>query len=567
MSSGKGWFESDSDYRDRMEREANERTIEDATGSTPSRGWFESDDNYSDRISREANEQTVESATGAKPSRGWFESEENYSARVDREANERIVEMSGGSRPTKGLFESDDNYETRVRQEANEATIKTSTGNAQSKGLFESDYEYRQRIDREANEYRASSGGNGTYGGRGGGYSGGGYGSYSGGSSSSSGGGFVIWVIVGVMVLFVISMIGSSIEDSPQDRGTERRLTPLPQDQPYVARPLQPAPPPAPIFDKLGTTTYRHVQSGTYLYNLPFVPPAQQAQVQQYCDSVEWKGFTDWRAPSRSDVSAFVEALRRNRAGGMKFFGTNSCSEDGWNEYIWLSDSYWDGTDVLGLALHCPTLMVRQRLPTRRGGVFCTRGGTSELDTLPAESTTRALQKELMRLNCRPGPVDGIIGQKTLSAVRAFSDANERHFSGTIDVMMRSVLAAARQIGAKPCEEAYGMIGTWNGQGSCNSLFNRSQTMRLEIVSQSENGISGLWRDSVGWTGAMEITISGTTLSALKTTTAGTDAEGVSKTITPMKRSGTGEMFEDRQTMLMTFSELLHTCTFKFSKL
>jgi hypothetical protein len=52
MSSDQGWFESDEDYARRVAREANERTIEDASGSGPSQGWLESDDEYEARITK-----------------------------------------------------------------------------------------------------------------------------------------------------------------------------------------------------------------------------------------------------------------------------------------------------------------------------------------------------------------------------------------------------------------------------------------------------------------------------------------------------------------------------------
>ena len=60
MSPKQGWFESDEDYRSRVAREADERTIEDSTGSAPLPGWFESDDSYRERIAREANEHRIE---------------------------------------------------------------------------------------------------------------------------------------------------------------------------------------------------------------------------------------------------------------------------------------------------------------------------------------------------------------------------------------------------------------------------------------------------------------------------------------------------------------------------
>ena len=155
MSSGQGFFESDDDYRDRVAREADERTIEESTGSAPSRGFFESDDEYRDRISQEANERRIEDSTGSSPSKGWIESDEDYRDRIAREANERTIEDSTGTTPSRGWFESEGDYDIRVRREANEQII-TGSGASPSRGLFESDHDYRSRIAHEARQVRSS---------------------------------------------------------------------------------------------------------------------------------------------------------------------------------------------------------------------------------------------------------------------------------------------------------------------------------------------------------------------------------------------------------------------------
>jgi hypothetical protein len=118
MSSNQGLFESDDDYRSRVAQEANERRIEDSTGSAPSQGLFESHDSYSARIAQEANERTIEDATGSSPSQGFFESDNDYDTRVRREANEQIVKGGAGSNPTQGFFEGDHEYRSRIAHEA-----------------------------------------------------------------------------------------------------------------------------------------------------------------------------------------------------------------------------------------------------------------------------------------------------------------------------------------------------------------------------------------------------------------------------------------------------------------
>ena len=155
MSSDQGWFESDEAYQRRLADEADERTIENASGSAPSQGWFESDDSYRDRVSREANEYRIEEATGDAPSQGWFESDNDYRDRIEQEANERTVEDLNGSAPSKGWFESDDDYRVRVRREANESIIENGEGESPRQGWFEGDHAYRSRVAHEARRVRA----------------------------------------------------------------------------------------------------------------------------------------------------------------------------------------------------------------------------------------------------------------------------------------------------------------------------------------------------------------------------------------------------------------------------
>lgn len=151
MAPTQGWFESNEAYRSRVEKEANEKTIERSSGSSPSQGFFESDGAYRDRISREANEARIQSASGSAPSQGFFESDAGYRARIEREANERTVERSAGSAPRQGFFEGRDAYEVRVRREANEHILRES-GSSPRQGFFEGDHAYRSRVAHEARE-------------------------------------------------------------------------------------------------------------------------------------------------------------------------------------------------------------------------------------------------------------------------------------------------------------------------------------------------------------------------------------------------------------------------------
>lgn len=154
MGSGQGWFESDSDYRDRSERESNERIIADSTGTAPKQSWFEGDASYASRIADEASERTIESNTGSAPRQGWFESSDDYRSRIEHEANVSSVSRISGETPRQGCFEGDDSFNTRMRQEANEQYLADS-GQSARQGLFEGDYAYRQRINQDANKVRA----------------------------------------------------------------------------------------------------------------------------------------------------------------------------------------------------------------------------------------------------------------------------------------------------------------------------------------------------------------------------------------------------------------------------
>lgn len=218
MSSGQGWFESDDDYRSRVAQEANEHTIENSTGSAPSRGWFESEENYGDRIAQEANEHRIEDSTGSAPSQGWFESSESYSDRIAQEANERTIEDSTGSAPSQGWFESANDYDTRIRKEANEQIVEGGVGSAPKQGWFEGNHDYRSRVAHEAREVKArersksstSSGSDSlsTYNENESGAS-------SGGTSSDSSGGVILAVVVGLAFAALLSGKHSDPQSAP----------------------------------------------------------------------------------------------------------------------------------------------------------------------------------------------------------------------------------------------------------------------------------------------------------------------------------------------------------------
>ena len=152
MAPEQGFFESDEHYRDRTSREANERVIQDSTGSAPSQGFFEGDDHYRDRIAREASERIIQDSTGSAPRQGFFEGDDHYRDRIAREANEETIRASRGSPSRQGFFESDTAYDTRVRKEANESLVGDIAGTSPKQRWFESDYEYRRRLAHEARE-------------------------------------------------------------------------------------------------------------------------------------------------------------------------------------------------------------------------------------------------------------------------------------------------------------------------------------------------------------------------------------------------------------------------------
>jgi hypothetical protein len=158
MNSRQRWFEDDEEFRRRIAEEADERTIELASGSSPSPGWLESPDDYRTRIRTEANEYRIEGTTGAAPSPGWLESTADYQNRIEQEANEGSIEKLTGSAPSPGWFESEESYRIRIRQEANEIIVEKGEGTSPRQAWFESDHDYRSRIAHEARQSRAEAG-------------------------------------------------------------------------------------------------------------------------------------------------------------------------------------------------------------------------------------------------------------------------------------------------------------------------------------------------------------------------------------------------------------------------
>lgn len=156
MSPKQGWLESDEDFRHRVAQEADERTIQNSSGSAPNKGWFESDQDYRDRVAQEANEHRVKDSSGDAPSRGWIEGEDSYRERIAQEANERTIEDATGSTPAQGWFESDSDYDVRIRREANEHIVIGGAGSSPKQGWFEGDHDYRSRVAHKAREVRAS---------------------------------------------------------------------------------------------------------------------------------------------------------------------------------------------------------------------------------------------------------------------------------------------------------------------------------------------------------------------------------------------------------------------------
>lgn len=154
---GRGWFESDEEYRARITREDYESTIEQSTGLKPKQGWFESEDDYASRIKDEANEAIIENINGDPPSQGWFESDFDYRARITTEAHEAIIEQSRGREPKQGWFETDLDYQQRVRREAYVERITEATGKAPRRGWFESDRDFGDRVSVGAREATGSA--------------------------------------------------------------------------------------------------------------------------------------------------------------------------------------------------------------------------------------------------------------------------------------------------------------------------------------------------------------------------------------------------------------------------
>jgi len=154
--SSQGFFEGDSEYRDRIRREANEKTIENATGKKPSQVFWEGNEDYRNRIEREANEKTIENFSKRKPSQGFWEGNEDYHNRLEREANEKTIENYSREKPSQGFFESNEDYSVRIRKEANE-TIISNSGSKPKQGLFESNHTYRSRIAHEARVTKSTS--------------------------------------------------------------------------------------------------------------------------------------------------------------------------------------------------------------------------------------------------------------------------------------------------------------------------------------------------------------------------------------------------------------------------
>lgn len=98
MSPHKNFGESDDDYHERIAREANERTIEDSTGSAPKRKFGEDDDDYDVRIRKIANEQIIASDSGSAPAKRFGESDHDYRSRIAHKAREiRAREPSDSS--------------------------------------------------------------------------------------------------------------------------------------------------------------------------------------------------------------------------------------------------------------------------------------------------------------------------------------------------------------------------------------------------------------------------------------------------------------------------------------
>lgn len=234
MSPTQGFFESDHDYRQRVARESNEKTIKDTTGSSPSQGFFESNADYQSRISKEATERSIERTSGSRPSQGLFENEASYRNRIERENNELTIKEATGRNPSQGFFESSENYRTRIRKEANEQVIEKASGHKPAQGMFEGNYEYRSRISHVAKEARLNDNAKPTS-------PRSDYSSNHGGTSSSSETG-IMPVILTILTMSGIGIIASELIKHNQARIVESNSQQLSQrgiqssDQPSAGR-------------------------------------------------------------------------------------------------------------------------------------------------------------------------------------------------------------------------------------------------------------------------------------------------------------------------------------------
>lgn len=219
-----GFFESDEDYAQRVARQADERSVELATGEKPSQGFFESDETYAKRIRRAADESEIKLSSGERPSQGFFESDADYQQRISLEAKRSVVASQDESRASQGFFEEDRAYRQRMSRQSDEAAIERETGSKPSQGFFESDEDYRNRIWHEARELRAArefdepeheSSESYTYS----------YESSDSGSSSSSSGsssGWGGWLILIVVVFGVLGALGDRPSSSASGSSSSR---------------------------------------------------------------------------------------------------------------------------------------------------------------------------------------------------------------------------------------------------------------------------------------------------------------------------------------------------------
>jgi hypothetical protein len=152
---GQKWYETNEAYNERIAQEANERTIENLTGSAPTPHWYETNTTYGERIAQEATERIIEHSTGSAPTTHWYESGTAYSERIAQEANECVIKDSTGSAPTTHWYENNIDYDTRIRQEANEQIVKGGTGSSPKQHWLEGEHDYRSRIANEAREVKA----------------------------------------------------------------------------------------------------------------------------------------------------------------------------------------------------------------------------------------------------------------------------------------------------------------------------------------------------------------------------------------------------------------------------